>query len=232
MTGLVIGLVGLFIGGIVFLTSRSSSTQKGGEGRLRYMKSLAHFVEGKLVTLEDTDHTYQIEFFYKKQPFFFVDMEDKTLRTSFHNAFLKLKTPYDFTLMFSEKPRTKLLRSEASQSMSDLSHPWTQEAPAVRPPKALEDFAIYTNHPNLANRLLADERALKIFSEFKNRDNRGRAVMSLSINEGMVTLRFHPPGTLNPNLFDVQSNVSRIDRYLEDLAMLGQILKELQEDKS
>ncbi len=108
------------------------------------------------------------------------------------------------------------------QSFSDIRNPWAQNVGKIVVPVALERFIIFSSNIQLANTLLSDERFLTGFVEFKQNDSRGHAVMPfLEFQEGVLILKFHSSGGLQPNLFNFYNNVSSIEGYLEKMIVVA-----------
>ena len=219
---LVIGIVGA----IIFL-SRKGVTNK--RTREEYLRELADFLEAKVENLSEQENSYKIEFVYQNQPFVYEDIEDVGFKEVHYKAFLKGKTESSLNLSFIERARDAI-RSDVQSFAEIASSPWGRTSGEVQVPKALKEFSVLTNHPGKANELLGDEQVVGVFSRFKSVGLRGHPVMSLEIQGGVVLLRFHPPGGLRPSIFNVQSNVTSIENYMNKLIIVMDKIKQ-NEDK-
>ena len=211
---------------VYLLTAKSPQRQTP---RLVYLNALAKYLEGRVTPL--TDNSYQILFLYEGKNFIFEDVEDVAIHKTIFKGLLKLKVDRPFTLSFMERPRTAI-RSNISSTTSEFTTVWAEDSGAVRSPKALSEFQIMTNNPQMANLLLADQESVAVFARFKNQNNRGLPVMSLEILEGVLTLKFHSTEDLKPALMDLQHNVTRIDEYLDQMLIVLKKVQALQVDQS
>ncbi|HOY08780.1 MAG TPA: hypothetical protein PLB05_01750 [Candidatus Omnitrophota bacterium] len=208
---IVLGIIGLVI--LIFVkkdTSKSADAKK-------YLKAMAKFL-GQGQDLQGDDPCPQrIDFMYAGKPFVFEHIEESVSGgKKRHRACLKGETPLPLTLNFSERSRTSIRVS--LDSLLDVTNP--QALTHIPLPKGLGDFELITNDRLKAIELLSDERILKTFEAFKNRDAVGHPVMSLEIVEGFVILHFHPPGGLKPSLLNLQLNVSSIEEYIKKILPL------------
>ncbi|MFA5261908.1 MAG: hypothetical protein WC450_11835 [Candidatus Omnitrophota bacterium] len=209
-------LIVLLIVGLVIFIYIKKDTSKSVDAK-KYLKAMAKFLgQGKAVQ-SDEPYPQRIDFMYEGKPFIFEHVEESVSGgKKRHRAFLKAETPLPLTLDFTERSRTSIRVS--LDSMLDVANP--QTLAHIPLPKGLSDFVLSTNDRLKAIELLSDEKILKIFESFKNRDSVGHPVMSLEIVEGFVILHFHPPGGLKPSLLNLQLNVSSIEEYIKKILPL------------
>lgn len=222
-------LIVLLIVGILVAIILLSRESPQGEGlRKKYLEAMAKFVGSALEKSQLYDNSYQINFRYEGTEFSFEDIEEQAFQNRTYKGFLKAKTPIKLTLRFTEKSRT-VTRSDVT-ALSNFVTVWAQDKGQVGLPKVLKDFHIYTNNSEMTRKLLEDDRIVKVFAKFKDVDSRGHPVMSLEITEGVVTIKFQPPGNLKPNLLDLQRNVPSLEDYLADLLLFVEKFKTFQDD--
>ena len=215
----------LLVAGLAIFVFLKKDTSKSSDNK-RYLKSMAKFLGQGKTAQSDDPYPQRIDFMYEGNRFIFEHIEEsvsggKTL----HRACLKAETPLPLTLNFTERSRQSMRVS--LESLLDVANPYA--AGQIPVPKSLGEFELSTNDRLKTVELLNDEKILKIFESFKNRDAVGHPIMSLEIVEGFVILHFHPPGGLKPGLLNLQLNVSSIEDYLRKLLPLITKLKEMKE---
>lgn len=222
-------IAGMIIG--IVLLSRRTGDEKSG--RKEYLEALAKFLDVPLEQGEGTagnGDVYRVKFKYEGRDVMFEDVEDRTFEKEiFREGFLKTRTSSQLTLNFTEKAHATIRTN--IQNIKDLRHGWAQESRDIVLPKALKEFGVYTNNPLLVKRLVADDRIVNLMKSYKNRDSRGHAVMSLEVIGGEIVLKFHAPGMdLVPNLWDLQDNVTAIEKYLKAQGQLASKIDSLQKE--
>ena len=219
----IIVLVAAALGVIIFL-ARDTSTPE--VKRRRYLQSLAEHLESSVEPIDGKDNSFKIHFQHQGQDFIFEDMEDYKLEKEiFYKGYLRLKSRKGLMLSFTERPRTQF-RSDAD-SLSDMISPWSNKPQKVHLPKGLADFNVYTNNPDLVNRLLEDPAVVDAFVKSKDSSSRGSPVMSLEVMDGSIVLRFHE-GNLHPQLDDIRYNPSSIDQYTNRLLAIQRRSSEIE----
>ena len=198
-------------------------TSKSADAK-RYLKAMAKFLGQGKTAQSDDPYPQRIDFVYEGNRYIFEHIEESVSGgKTRHRACLKAETPLSLTLNFNERSRQSIRVS--LDSLLDVSNP---HALAHIPlPKRLSEFELSTNDRLKAIELMSDDKILKIFENFKNRDAVGHPVMSLEIVEGYVLLHFHPPGGLKPGLLNLQLNVSSIEEYIRKILPLVEKLKEM-----
>ncbi len=218
----------LFLGFIVAIIILNSNLFHKQDPRKRYLEALAKYLEGRLEVLTEPENSYRIHFDYEGHSFLYEDLVDLGFQTKFYKGYIKVPTPRRFTLSFTEKPRSSIKVNV--KGLSDFTTLWADDSGPVRLPKELKEFNVFSNDPQKAIKLLEYEDVIEVFAQFKNLDPLGHPVMSLEIVEGVVTLRFHPPGELKPNISDLMNNVSIIDEYLDRLLVVIKRLKSIKDE--
>lgn len=197
--------------------------------RQNYLEAMAHLFEGKVEPVLGAEHSCRITFNYRGQECLYEEVEVETSKGTTHFGYLKIKTPSKLNLSFTERTRTQI-RSNA-QSLEELAASmWGSTSEQVKLPKSLQDFHVYTNNPVVANKFMSNEKVLKVFNAYKNRDARGHPLMSLQVVEGVIGLEFHPTGELKPALFELQHNVTAAETYLRELIVLAENLKIIEQE--
>ncbi len=200
------------------------NTPMGIKQRTKYLESMAHLFESKLEPVLGAENSYRMNFNYHGNECSYEEIEVQTSKSISHCGFLKVRTPSRLSLSFTERARTQI-RSNV-QSLEDVAASmWGTSAERVTLPKHLQDFHVYTNNTTIANKFLKDEKVIKIFTAYRNRDSRGHPVMSLEIVEGVISLEFHTPGELTPSIIDLQHNVTAAETYLQELLIIAEALK-------
>ena len=209
----------LIFGALVFLNLHSPNRE---DVREKYLEDLTRFLEGRKEKLEQPDNSFRIVFQHNDREFSFEDIEDYGFQTSAYKGFLKRQTTSKLTMSFTEGTKA-MLRSEG-QTVQDG---WIDHSGEVRMKKPLNRFHLYTNNAEVASKLINDLEVFNVFKEFMNEDMRGHPIMSLEILEGVITLRFHPQGYLKPNLIDLRSNVTTIERFFDKLVLVEDKLSQI-----
>ena len=221
----VVFIVIALLAGIIFLSRHSSSHRQTGE---QFQKSLEKFLEGKSRLLPghlpDAQEAFQIEFQFKGQPFLYEDVPDRGFAQEARKAYLKTGTDTDFTLYFTEKPRSTTIKTDVI-IVSNIPDEPVQQGARVRVPAPLKGLEVQTNNPSLANKLLSSDKMVEILLEFRNVDSRGYPSLALKILEGTMTLEFHSAEGKVPNYRAMRGNVSSLEDYLEDLVTLARFIK-------
>ncbi len=227
MSPIIIMIVLACVGGIAFLSSDFLTNK---DQRKRHLEALVKLLDAKISQIEARPNCYCLEFEYRHQQFSYEDIEDKISDKAQYRGYLKLQTPLDLTLSITERLRTQI-RSN-SPAFGDVAHEedsW--RASIVQLPASLKEFSAFSNMPDLASRLFADEAVARIFGKYKNRDQRGKPSLSLEIVDGIIFLRFYPPGDLNPSISDLRNNVPLIENFLEDMLIVSACVSRLKEDQ-
>jgi hypothetical protein len=125
-------------------------------------------------------------------------------------------------MSFTEQTKA-MLRSEGHK----LQDGWVDYSGGVKMREPLNIFHLHTNNSEVAKILLNDPEVFNIFKGFINFDSRGHPMMSLEVLDGVITLRFHSQGALEPNLLDLRSNVTTIENYFDRIVTLENKLMSL-----
>lgn len=217
----IILLVVVLLAGLIYLSVHSAS-RKQTDGQ--FQQSLAKFLEGKLKALPDQPDGFQIEFQFKGYSFVYEDVPDRGFAQEARKAYLKINMGTNFTLYFTEKPRSTTIRTDliiASQIPDEL----IQEDARVRVPAPLKGLNVHTNDPSLANRLFASEKMLDILLQFRNADSRGYPSMALRMMEGALILEYHSAEGKIPNYRAMRGDLHSLEDHFEDLITLARFLK-------
>ncbi len=216
-------IVVILLAGIILLNSNILFRRPTLE---QFLQSLAKFLEGKLRPIEGLSESFQVDFFFEGQPFVYEDVPDRGFKEEARKGYLKTRVHADFTLYFTEKPRSTTIKTDLLISSQIADGPVRPDVSVVLPP-SLKGLNVQTNHVRLANKLLANAKIVDILLEFRNVDSRGYPSMSWRIMEGVMMLEFHPaPGKI-PNYHDLRGHISSVEDYLEGLAKVVRFFKEL-----
>ena len=217
-------IVLVVVGVVVFaLFKKDSGESKNAK---QYLKAMAKFLGQGQAVQPDVPSPQRIDFMYEGNRFIFEHIEEPVSGGKVvHRACLKGESPFPLTMGFTERTRQSIRVN--LETLMDLSNPYVSGQIPV--PKSLNEFEISTNDRRKAVDLLSDEKIVKIFESFKNRDAVGHPVMSIEIVEGFVILHFHPPGGLQPSLLNLQLNVSSIQDYIRKMLPLLEKLKVMKE---
>lgn len=225
MTWLIGIVVVGFLGGIVYLSSKSFEHEQPREN---FLESLTKFVEGKKTPIDGRENSFQVEFDFEGQPFVYEDVETKGFRDHVYKVYLKAKSKSNLTLSFVEKTERLTVRTEIFMASKIPDEPIEREA-KVQLPKDFKEFGVYTNDAVKVNQLLDNPKIFQIFREFKNVDNRGFHSVGLKIVEGVCVLEFHTTGTLKPSYQTIFRNVAKIEDYLDKLCVVTKGLNDLKD---
>ncbi len=209
---IVLTIIVLFVVINVFLSDKK-------DPRPIYLGQLAGFVGSSLEKMEGVENSYRVKFVYQGREFAFEDIEDPGFRSHSYKGYLKIATPVNLTLSFTEKSRPSIRAN--IKSINDISNPWGGGAQKVHLPKALEEFEAFSNNPEIANQLLSDDSVIREFLKFKSRESRGYPVMSLEIMSGTIALKYHPRNELTPNLFTLRHRVQLVAEHAKSLMVVA-----------
>ena len=133
--------------------------------RKKYLQALAGFLEAKLGPIPDRGNSYQIRFSYRGKEFVYEDVEDRLQKSCIYNAYLKVPTASKLKIDFTERPRTTIRANV--QTLNDIKTPWARDAEKVILPPELQEYTVYTNDNLKTNKLLANDKIIKIFARKK-----------------------------------------------------------------
>lgn len=213
----------LLIAGIILLKSGHSPLKK--TSREESLQSLAKFVEGRLEPMAGQTGGFRIRFTLEDQEFIYEDVPEKGFGESAYKGCLKAETGRPFSLMFTEKERGGMARLKLIIPSQIPDEP-SQAGAKLDVPESLKDLNIHTNNPAAANKLLGDRKVLSFFTELKNIDNRGHALMPFKIMDGAVILEFQSLPARHPSLQALYNDISVMDVYLDKLLVFIKKLKE------
>lgn len=221
MSSIIIGVIIALVVGIVYLSSdieQKDSRKKHLDGMTKLLKAQKEEVVGR-------PNSYSLRFEYRSIPFLYEDIEDKIFEKVVYRGFLRLNLPLQFNVVFTENINSSF-RSDpvALVRISDDTN-------QIDPPRGFKEFAIFSNKPDIVQKLFEDDAVVRVFAKFKNKDIRGKAEMALDVVDGVVILKFYPLGQqLEPTIFDLRNNVSLIEDYLEDLLIIYRQVKKIADD--
>lgn len=194
--------------------------------REQFLHAMEKFLEGKLRPIDGQPGGMQIDFFFEGQPFVYEDVIDRGFKEAACKGCLKTRVHADFSLYFTEKPRSTTMKFDVLIASRIPDGPTLPDVRVVLPP-SFKGLDVQTNNIRLANKLLANARSVDLLLEFRNIDSRGSPSMSWKIIDGMMILEFHPAGRKIPNYHDLTGRVSSIEDYLEELVKIVRFFKEL-----
>ncbi|MBI5150918.1 MAG: hypothetical protein HZA28_09165 [Candidatus Omnitrophica bacterium] len=221
----VIFIVILLVAGIIFLNVHSAPHQQTGE---QFQRSLEKILEGKVKPLPGqppgAQEAFQIEFQFEGYPFVYEDIPDRGFTQEVRKAYLKVRTYTDFTLYFTEKPRSTTIKTDVI-IVSNIPDKPIEGAERVRAPAPLKGLDVQTNNPALANKLLANDKMVDVLLEFRNKDSRGYPSLALKVQEGTIILEFHSDEGKVPSYHALRRNPPSIEDYLGGLVLLARFIK-------
>jgi len=221
MSPLLIGIVIVLIAGIIYL----SGDMEKKDQRKKHLDSLVELLEAQIEEIPGRKNSYALRFDYKGLPFLYEDIEDNVFDKIMHRAFLRLQLSVHFNIVFTEESKTSFRSTPLGMSRAGASGETNQiEVPRFK------EFKIFSNKPEVARELFADDAVLRIFFKYKNKDVRGKPEMALEIVDGVLTVKFFPLGQqLEPTVFDLRNNTSLIQNYLEDMVVVYQSVQNIVE---
>lgn len=217
----VVVIIIVLLAGIIFLTSQISAKKRTGE---QFLKSLEKFLEGKLQPMEGQPGAFKIDFVFQGQPFVYEDLPDRGFGEEVRKAYLKTVTGTDFSLYFTEKPRSTTIKTDVLIASNIPDEP-IEEGRRVVVPSALKGLNVHTNDPQRANRFFANEKLAAVFLAFRNVDSRGYPSVALKITDGTVILEFHSAEWKIPNYRVLVYNLPSIEDHLEELMKIVRAVK-------
>ena len=211
---IVVGI--LFLAGIFLVSGTVVVKQRGREN---FLEALAVFMESKVKAIEGREHDFRVDFRFEGGDYTFDDVEETGFSGKLNKAYLKAKINNNFVLSFTEKEIRRTITTEIFKA-SDIEEGKTTKEVKVEIPKVLQNFNVHTNNPKLTSYFLNDPKVVGIFASFKNLDARGYSSMALKILNKEVMLEFNTLPGYHPNLSLLRTNVSSIEEYLDQLAVL------------
>lgn len=219
---LILGILVVLALAILYLLRVPTSVAQ----RSRYLQAMAHFFEGQLSRIDESDNSHRISFKYRGYECLYEDIELSGLRPGSETYWgsLKVKTASSLSLTFTERSRTQI-RSNVQSLDEIVNSRWGSTDGQVNLPKVLEEFHGYSNNVPWANEFFNNPKILKLFCSYKNRDVRGHPLMSLQISDGVVGLEFHSSADLKPSILVLEHNVTAAESYLQELITVAQVLE-------
>jgi len=216
MNGLMILIVVIFIAGIILLSGKSPLKKR--KTREQFLQDLTNFLEGTLEPIEDEAHSnsFRIRFKFFGKDFVFEDIEKQGFKDKVYIAYLKVQTPSQLTLTFTEKKRSMKIVTDIFLA-SNISSKQVGQTVQLQVPKHLNDLNVFTNDTKAANELFEIGKISSIFRQFINMDSRGYSFMPIEIIDGVVTMEFYSEKTLHPNLSTLYGDISSIENYSNKL---------------
>lgn len=204
--------------GIILLSGKNVPAQK--KNREEQLKEFAHFWEGTLLPLAGHEDSYSIAFKFDGREFEFEDIQDKGFKKVEYKGFLKTKTSTDYTLGFTEAPRSSI-KSDIIQA-SHIKEPTTV---TIAVPKELKAFSIFSNRPQWTNALFADYKILDFFLRVKGSGSRAEPIMPLRVQEGLISLEFATSQLMKANLDDVRQSAAKLEKFAAGLTALAKAIE-------
>lgn len=215
-------IIVVLLAGIILLNSNVLSRKPTRE---QFLQSVEKFLEGKLRPVDGQPENFQVEFFFDGQSFVYEDVIDRGFKEEARKGYLKTRIHADFSLYFTEKPRSTTIKADVFISSQVPDGPARPDAWVVLPP-SLKGLDVQTNHVRLANRLLADPKIVDVLLGFRSVDSRGYPSMSWKVADGVMILEFHPAEGKIPNYSDLTRCISSMEDYLGELSKIVRFFKE------
>jgi hypothetical protein len=225
MTTLIILMVAIALVGIIVLSAKSPFQKTTRE---QFLEQLAQFLEGTLEPIleEGYEHCYRIKFNFEDEEGVYEDLEKKGFKAKVYSAYLKIKTPSQLTLTFTEKKHSMKIRSDIFIA-SEVSSQTVEKRVRLQVPDYLSDLNVSANDAVTANALLEDIKIAGVLKRMKNVDDRGYSFLSIGIIDGIVSMEFHAQSSFKPNLTALRNDMASIDDYLDDMMIIVRKLKQL-----
>ncbi len=220
MSMVIVGIVIALVVGIVYL----SNDMEKKDSRKKHLAELVKLLDAQMEEISGRANSFALHFTYKSVPFIYEDIEDSIFEKVIYRAFLRVKLPINFNVVFIEEIKS----SFRNQPVSLIKGSSAQETNQIDSPRVFKEFSIFSNRPDVAAALFADDSAVRIFAKFKNKDTRGKPELALDIVDGVLTLKFYPLGQqMEPTVFDLRHNPSLIENYLEDMLVVYRQVKKV-----
>ncbi len=219
----IIIIIVVLLAGIILLNSNILFHR---QTRGQFLQSLEKLLEGKLRPVDGQPENFQIDFFFDGQAFIYEDVIDRGFKEEARKGCLKTIIHKDFSLYFTEKPRSTTIKTDVLIVSNIPDEPIRPDTRVVLPP-SLKGLDVQTNNIRLANKLLANAKIVEILLEFRSVDSRGYPSMSWKIVDGVMILEFHPAAGKTPSYHDLVGRISSIEDYLEELAKIVRFFKEI-----
>ncbi len=218
-----ISVICILLAAIVILNSNLGTPRQTQE---QFLQSLTDFLEGTLRPIDGQPGGFQIEFFFQGQSFSYEDVPDRGFKEAVRKGYLKTSVHKDFTLYFTEKPRSTTIKTDVLIVSRIPNEPIRPDNRVMLPP-SFEGLDVRTNDFKLANRLFSSPKIIDILLGFRSVDSRGYPSMSWKVIDGVMILEFHPAERKVPNYHDLTRRVPVMEDYLEGLSKIVQFFKSL-----
>ena len=209
MLYVVFGIIILCILGILYFSRQATP---GKKSRMQFLKELENFFEAPLEPIPEYEDSFRIPFSFEGRRFVYEDILSPGFKGMINQSCMKGTTNTSFTLDFTEKERKGFLQTDAKVEK--------KTAGLIHLPKQLAQFSVFSNKPAVANKFLKDPAMVRVFTEFKNYDNRGRPLLTLKIVHGTVILDFHPSGRCHPKPLAQLSSFESLEDYLDKMILV------------
>ncbi|HNV23407.1 MAG TPA: hypothetical protein PKH98_00795, partial [Candidatus Omnitrophota bacterium] len=133
-------------------------------------------------------------------------------------VYLKAPIAFPLTIRFVEKRKKDTIRT--TMVIASEIPDYVENLKTMIVPESLNDFDIYTNDIERAQKLFSDKKALRVFEKYKNMTLHGAPLMSLSFIEGMIILEFQALVVMNPNLPTLKKDIHILENYIDHLLVL------------
>lgn len=223
MGPLVWGIVIALVIGIAYLSSDVEKKDR----RKKHLEGLRKLLNAEQEEIAGRSNSYVLRFEYRNVLFRYEDIEDKVFDKITYHGFLRVDLPVHFNVVFTENVKSAFRSSAASLAQSSRARGTNH----VESPRGFKEFSIFSNRPDVTQRLFEDEAVERVLAKFKNKDVRGKPELALEIVDGVLVMKFYPLGRqLEPTIFDLRNNVSLIEDYLEDLLIIYRRVEKIAED--
>ncbi|MEW5894613.1 MAG: hypothetical protein AB1650_02475 [Candidatus Omnitrophota bacterium] len=223
MSPLIIGIVIVLIFGIIYL---SSDNEKNDE-RQRHLKALVKLLEAEMEEIPGRKNSFVLQFTYRKVPFFYEDIEESIFEKVAHHGFLRMPLPINFNIVFTEDLKNAFRSAHLAPGLV------SSDTNSIESPHGFKEFHIFSNKPKVAEELFNDDAVVRVFSRYKSRDLRGKPQMALEVVDGVLIQKFYSLGhQLEPSIFDLRKNTSKIMDFLEDMLIIYRQVKKISESGS
>ena len=218
MNMIIVVLVIALIAGILYLNNDLNKEDQ----RKHHLKGLVDLLNAKIEGIPGRENSFALYFQYRGVSFIYEDIEDTIFEKVVYRAFLRVQLPQKINIVFSEDKRA-IFGANAQQGETEAVLYGAQQ---IGSPRGFQEYSIFSDDPDLAKKLFADDGGLRTFSKFKMKDSRGKPEMAIDIIDGVLTLKFYPLGQgLKPTVFSLRNNISLITNYLEDLLVIYRKVK-------
>jgi hypothetical protein len=191
--------------------------------REEYLEDLAKYVNGTMEKIDQFENSCRIKFNFEGYDFIYEDFEDAGFKGAIYKAYLRLATPTELTINFTEKKPKTTFRSKVILT-SELSDETVSSKKKLKIPKELKKFNVHASMPDLVEMLFENKKFMKILCAYQNHNERGLPSLSWKITNGVISLEFKQDRLAHPSLEGLKNEIASLEIFAFELIMMNKLI--------